>query len=261
MENQYTVLLYSKYSKHSKELIKMIDDSKVDFENLAKLVLVSIDTEEARKRILGSNMEIKHVPCILIIYDDGGVEKYEGNDAFNWVEEIVTKHSPAKPEPVIQPQVVQPVVPEATVIQRVAEPVIQPEPVVQKPPPQSKGNRIHNNRRTELDIDLSHATPIDELGDDYEDEEETNFDNIEMDDIFPPKQASIRSGPGGYELNTEFGKKKSDVKVKNGIKSTSGGGNSGDSSSKKGKSDVMSAALEMQKLREKETENQKPVYG
>jgi len=36
-------------------------------------------------------INITCVPSILVIYEDGGVEKYENTDAFNWVEEIIKR--------------------------------------------------------------------------------------------------------------------------------------------------------------------------
>ena len=92
MEKQYTALLYSKYSKHCTDLINRIDLSNIDFTKETKLLPVCIDNDEIRKKIISStNIEIHSVPTVLIIYEDGGVEKYENNDAFNWVEEIIKR--------------------------------------------------------------------------------------------------------------------------------------------------------------------------
>jgi hypothetical protein len=83
----------------------------------------------------------------------------------------------------------------------------------------------------------------------YEDEL-NEYQNFDREDVFPPKNASLRSGANSYEVNTSFGKKKSDLKVVRGIKSNV----NNDKPTKKGKVDVMSAAMEMQKSREKEEE-------
>ena len=88
------------------------------------------------------------------------------------------------------------------------------------------------------------ATPIEDISSGEED----LYDNIGNEDLFPPKQVSLRTGAGSYELNTDFGKKP-ETKVLRGIKSSTT-----EPTGRKGKTDVMSAALEMQKLREKEGE-------
>ena len=92
MESQNTILLYSKYSQHSNQLMKIIDESNTDFIKNVNLTNLCVDNEIIRKRILNSkNIIVQIVPCILILYTDGGVEKYEGEDAFKWVEEIISK--------------------------------------------------------------------------------------------------------------------------------------------------------------------------
>jgi hypothetical protein len=54
--------------------------------------LLCIDNEVVRKRITSSKkINISFVPSILVIYEDGGVEKYENNDAFIWVNEVIQR--------------------------------------------------------------------------------------------------------------------------------------------------------------------------
>ena len=43
------------------------------------------------------NFDVSTVPCILIIFPDGGVEKYEGPHAFRWVEEMASRFAPPPP--------------------------------------------------------------------------------------------------------------------------------------------------------------------
>ena len=47
--------------------------------------------------MLSNNIDIKFVPCILVVYPDGGVEKYEGSAAFRWVESVVRQYAPEPP--------------------------------------------------------------------------------------------------------------------------------------------------------------------
>lgn len=303
VENYYSVLLYSKYSEFSKNIIKNIENSAFDFVNKKKLSTVCIDNDDIRNRILNSNnMDIKVVPCILVIHDDGIVEKYEGDDAFKWVDEIITKNQPVQqvqPSQVVQPvQQSQPIQSQPIQYQQVQnqqqvqqaqyKPASQPAPpqfqeqvppqfqeqapsqfqeeidhqfqeqtepqnYVQKPQPQFQQNRRMPPQR---EIPEKRTQPVKKISqevqepqltsiDDLSSGEEDVYDNIENTDIFPPKQVSLRSGAGTYELNTDFGKK-AETKITRGIKAT------GESTGRKGKADVMSAALEMQKLREKE---------
>lgn len=92
MDIKFTTLLYSKYSVNSKKFMDMLDQIPENVKSEFKLNLLCIDNEKVRKSILNSNqINIKIVPCILLIYADGGVQKYEGPDAFVWIEEIISK--------------------------------------------------------------------------------------------------------------------------------------------------------------------------
>ena len=86
-----SILFYSKYSVSSKKLTDFINSSGLDT-NLINLQNVCIDNEEVRKRILNNKqIGITSVPCLLLIYQDGGIEKYDGDVIFRWFEEIVNK--------------------------------------------------------------------------------------------------------------------------------------------------------------------------
>jgi hypothetical protein len=85
------ILLYSKYSVSSKKLTDFINSSGLDT-NLINLQNVCIDNEEVRKRILNNKqIGITSVPCLLLVYQDGGIEKYDGDVIFRWFEEIANK--------------------------------------------------------------------------------------------------------------------------------------------------------------------------
>lgn len=95
MDIKFSVLLYSKYSKFSKELVNIIENSNVDFINKFKFKTLCIDNETIRKTIINSkNIDIKTVPVILIVYNDGGVEKYEDLKAFEWAENVISQFIP-----------------------------------------------------------------------------------------------------------------------------------------------------------------------
>lgn len=92
MSIKFTVLLYSKYSTSSSKIISIINQYQNIFIENFNIKLLCIDNENVRKRILESKkISITFVPSILVIYNDGGVEKYENNDAFNWVNEIIQR--------------------------------------------------------------------------------------------------------------------------------------------------------------------------
>lgn len=108
MEPQLSVLLYSKYSPMSKKLTVFMQESQVDFTREVSLQTLCIDNEKIREKIQkNEQLDITSVPCILVIFPDGGIEKYDGAHAFEWIEQIITKFAPPPP-----PQPVQPVQPQ-----------------------------------------------------------------------------------------------------------------------------------------------------
>jgi len=84
---------YSKYSSRSK---KLIDQAKT-----LPLKYFCVDNSIARERIkTNSNLKIQYVPCILVLYKNGVVEKYEGEHAFRWVEEQLPPQPAPQPAPI-----------------------------------------------------------------------------------------------------------------------------------------------------------------
>jgi hypothetical protein len=90
------VLLYSKYSPMSNKLMTALSSCPLDLKTLVGLSTVCVDNEEIRKQILkkDNKIEISSVPCVLIVYNTGGVEKYEGRSAFEWIEETINRYLP-----------------------------------------------------------------------------------------------------------------------------------------------------------------------
>jgi hypothetical protein len=69
----------------------VMNSSKVDFLKSTGLQNLCIDNEEVRNRIIqNKQINITSVPCILVIFPDGIIEKYEGLHTFKWVEEIIS---------------------------------------------------------------------------------------------------------------------------------------------------------------------------
>ena len=93
------VLLYSKYSTGCSQLLEKM--SVLDFRKIC------VDHEEVRKLVVGDQKKysIQKVPCILVFFSNGLMKKYEGADAFAWVEETTEKmkmiSTPPPPFPMV----------------------------------------------------------------------------------------------------------------------------------------------------------------
>ena len=86
MEVPHTILcLYSKFSANSKNFLDLINNNNIDY-----IIPVCVDNKEMRNKIISSSYQIQYVPCLLFIYGSGSVEKYEGEMAFRWLNEIIT---------------------------------------------------------------------------------------------------------------------------------------------------------------------------
>lgn len=233
MDQQLCVLLYSKYSKQSKRYIEILKQSPVDITSITKLKTLCIDNEIVRQRILNSQqIDVVSVPCILIVYQDGGVEKYEGGTAFKWLEEMIKSHSPPPP------------------VQRELSP----------PPPQIQSSKKSKKNSTDskslIPKEVQKSTSIEDLDSESEEtikEENTNESEDEIQEkhsnMKPP--VAIRSGIGNYEFQGEFGEiEETNRNVTRGIKSSTEPGIGG-------KGSLMAAAMAMQKSRE-ENEPKRP---
>ena len=116
MEFNSCVLLYSKYSATSKKLMEFMKTSGVDFTQIIGLQHLCVDNEQVRKKIIkNTQISVLSVPCILLIYQDGGIEKYEGISVFNWCEEIIKHFFPPQ---IIPPNELPQEVPEVGIINR-----------------------------------------------------------------------------------------------------------------------------------------------
>jgi len=87
MEVPHTILcLYSKFSNSSKNFLDLVNNNGIDY-----ITPVCIDNKEIRNKIISSSYQIQFVPCLLFIYSSGSIEKYEGDLAFKWLNEIINK--------------------------------------------------------------------------------------------------------------------------------------------------------------------------
>jgi hypothetical protein len=87
------IFLYSKYSSNSKKLLDVCRNK------VPGIRYLCIDNINVRKRVLkNTQIKITYVPCILLIYTSGVIEKYEGEHAFMWIKEMVEKMNPPQQE-------------------------------------------------------------------------------------------------------------------------------------------------------------------
>jgi len=98
MDIKFTTFLYSKYSNTCKNFFGLVENIPPEIKENMKFTSLCIDNEKIRKNVLKSKLDIKNVPCILIIYNDGRAEKFEGVDAFKWGNEILFKIEQQKPK-------------------------------------------------------------------------------------------------------------------------------------------------------------------
>jgi hypothetical protein len=299
MNQQYSVLFYSQYSPNCKRILSLIESSSIDFTSLLNLSNVCIDNVQIRNRILKSkNIKINSVPCILTIYPDGGVEKYEGSHTFNWVEEIIDKYNKInnrKNNVIFQENnrditptisfnenvrdvreerientvnnrigpksVVSPRIDKSTVISRRGHPVdpdCKPSGGKQ-PMPKSEPTGLVPRGKTLIKIDEEESDLDTNINEEFEAIEtieaieaiENNEEEKPVNIRMPPK--SIRSDSGNYELGVDFGAYEEPTReIKKGIKSST-------QAVSNTKSDILSAAQAMQKSREMDMENSRPI--
>jgi len=103
MEVPHTILcLYSKFSNTSKNFLDLVNNNSIDY-----ITPVCIDNKEIRDKIISSSYQIQYVPCLLFIYASGSIEKYEGDLAFKWLNEIINKKMIENQK--MQQEMVQPV--------------------------------------------------------------------------------------------------------------------------------------------------------
>ena len=176
MEHHLCVLLYSNYSVACKNLLSALTSCPIDLYNLAGLNNICIDNENIRKQITSSkNIVITNVPCLLVIYQGFRIEKYEGQNLYDWIDNFVEKNLPPPPpqQVLLPPPQPQPSTPEHQ------PPTPEQPPTPKKPATPKKQVSIKNTEIADLE---------------EEDEEDQR----------PP--AGIRNGAGSYDFDNNFGK-------------------------------------------------------
>jgi len=179
-------MLYSKYSPACKKLSDTIRDANVD--PLNRLQYLCIDNEKVRKRVLGSkNIQVSVVPCILAIYPDGGVEKFDGGHAHKWVETVIEAHAPPPPEPTPAPP--EPETKPASA--PTAVPAAQQSP---PPQPQAVPRQQAVPRPQAVPQGMTHTVAQTQA------QQRTSIDALVLEDREPPKPpVMMRNNQGNYD--------------------------------------------------------------
>lgn len=83
MEGSIIVVFYSKYSKRCTDLFDVIRDT-LDYRKIC------VDHPDIRSMILQESQKysIRSVPCVLVFYANGVMNKYEDAQAFLWAKEL-----------------------------------------------------------------------------------------------------------------------------------------------------------------------------
>ena len=83
------IVLYSKYSPQCKKILNVYDAQAMSW-----IKLVCVDNERLRQRILSAKeLDIKTVPCVILLYADMRMEKFEGHGVIDWILSQMTANA------------------------------------------------------------------------------------------------------------------------------------------------------------------------
>jgi len=127
MDPERLVVLYSKYSPQCQKLLQIYDASTMDY-----IKMVCIDNSKFRERILNSQtLHVKTVPCVILIYPNGQIEKFEGIKVTDWLIQQISNNLPNKYTEIDTDH--QTIVPETTMVPQTMVPqTMVPQTVVQE---------------------------------------------------------------------------------------------------------------------------------
>jgi flagellar biosynthesis GTPase FlhF len=183
MEHHFSVLLYSKYSSLSNNIMNTMQTSGVDFKTKYSLEYLCIDNQEIRKRILkNKKIQVTSVPCLLLIFPDGGIEKYEGNHIFEWVTNIIQQYAP--PPPPSPPPVISPPPPSQEELKRDRQITEERHKKVarkraleenKREYEKKYGENLESTRDSKKESQITQITDLDELSSEEDDNESDRF--------------------------------------------------------------------------------------
>ncbi len=127
MEPEYLIVLHSKYSTQCRRITSIHDELTMNY-----IKLVCIDNAKVRERLLKSkSIQVKTVPCVLLVYPNNKIEKFEGANVTDWIIKQITQNTPNTPNPPNPQNTPNPPnpqnTPQPTQPQNLAQSVIQPQ--------------------------------------------------------------------------------------------------------------------------------------
>jgi hypothetical protein len=224
---EYFVVLFSKYSNACKKFMDTINNAKLNL----NFNYLCIDNKDIRNRVISSSeIDIKNVPCLLIINEQSGsIDKYEGQDSFIWINDIIQQ----KQKQLLEEQIKQ----QTLIQQQMQEQMhkqIQQQMMTQK-------NEIQQ-KLAERDIDES-VKPIKKI---KSSKKKTLIDDIDEN----LEDESI--------INDDF-ETENEVKLESSYRDYGGGGSGGKRAENKKRENLLSTAMQMQKTREIEDKSLNPT--
>lgn len=116
MQPEYLIVLFSKYSSVCQSLLELYDE-----QSMNTIKFVCIDHSSIRKRVLEDKiLQIKQVPCVLFVYPQNRIEKFEGANVTKWLSEKLLQLQPqSATQQFVQPQ------PQSFVPKQPSPPIVQ----------------------------------------------------------------------------------------------------------------------------------------
>lgn len=147
MDDTLWVIIYSKFAPSCSELLHVIQQTGLN--DVIHFNTICIDEKSMRKRVLSNKkFNVKIVPCLITIQKSTGVAAtYEGQNAFELVNELLMKFFPPPPPPPPPPARSEPEINfTPLIVESVADEV--------KPLPQPKRDRDRENVSSTMIEDL-----------------------------------------------------------------------------------------------------------
>lgn len=261
MDYQFSVLLYSKYSQLCTELLNDLEVAPVNLQIVARLRPICIDNEKVRNQIYKcTNISIVALPCILLVYGHGGVEKYEGETAFEWADQTIRKFMPKPPIPIppVSPNYQSRIITDNTTEYIEESEEESPQVQITKKTVVKKIKPVKQPINTKKNKTRDTKTRDNKVYEDVSDSENIQLQELPelSDDEEPPKRppAPIRTGPNTYEFSEDYNEVENDT-----VKTSAMTGRVREPASAQSikNGDLMAAALAMQKEREVVEPNQR----
>ena len=221
MNTEYFVLLFSKYSNTCKKLMDTINngDLNLNFNYLC------IDNKDIRNKIVtSSEIDIKNVPCLLVINEQSGsIDKYEGQDSFIWVNDIIQQRQ----KQLLEEQIKQ----QALIQQQMQQQLIMQKKEIQQKLAERDFDESLKPIKKLKSSKKKTLTLIDDIDENLEDESMIND-------------------------NEEFEPMETEIKLESSYRDYGGG--SGKKAENKKRENLLSTAMQMQKSREIEDKSLNP---